>query len=165
MVDFEFRDPAFLSLALLAPLAFWLSSRTPSAVTYSSLRILHAGSPSLRARLTGLPAVLFALTVVLLSIAMAAPRTPDAETKVSREGIAIMMVMDHSGSMQGRDLVQDDYSVDRLTVVKDVFRQFVLGEGEDAGGGRPDDTIGLIAFAGYADSICPLTLDHGNLTT
>ncbi|MEM8913440.1 MAG: VWA domain-containing protein, partial [Planctomycetota bacterium] len=46
-----------------------------------------------------------------------------------------------------------------------VFRQFVLGEGEDAGGGRPDDTIGLIAFAGYADSICPLTLDHGNLTT
>ena len=44
--------------------------------------------------------------VLLFSIALAGPRTPDAETKVSREGIAIMMVVDHSGSMQARDLVK-----------------------------------------------------------
>ena len=31
--------------------------------------------------------------------------------------------------------------------------------------GRPDDLIGLVTFAGYADSLCPLTLDHGNLAT
>jgi Ca-activated chloride channel family protein len=31
--------------------------------------------------------------------------------------------------------------------------------------GRPDDLIGLIAFAGYADSLCPLTLDHGSLVS
>jgi Ca-activated chloride channel family protein len=96
-------------------------------------------------------------------VAIAGPRTPDAETKVSREGIAIMMVVDRSGSMQARDLVQDDLSVDRLAVVKDVFEQFVLGGA--AGRGRPDDLVGLITFAGYADSLCPLTLDHGNLVT
>jgi Ca-activated chloride channel family protein len=44
-----------------------------------------------------------------------------------------------------------------------VFRDFVLGK-DGAGQGRDDDTIGLVAFAGYADSLCPLTLDHGNLT-
>ena len=103
------------------------------------------------------------LAVICLAVAMAGPRTPDAQTKVSREGIAIMAVIDRSGSMQARDLVKNDLSVDRLAVVKDVFRQFVLGG--KAGRGRPDDMIGLITFAGFADSLCPLTLDHGNLVS
>jgi Ca-activated chloride channel family protein len=72
------------------------------------------------------------------------------------------MAVDRSGSMNARDLVEGDYSVDRLTVVKKVFQQFVLGTGP-SGQGRPDDMIGLVAFARYADSLCPLTLDHGNL--
>ena len=44
-----------------------------------------------------------------------------------------------------------------------VFRDFVAGGG--LGGGRPDDLVGLVSFARYADSLCPLTLDHGNLLT
>jgi Ca-activated chloride channel family protein len=48
--------------------------------------------------------------------------------------------------------------VNRLTAVKQVFRDFAAGEGELPG--RPNDLIGLIAFGGYADSKCPLTLDH-----
>lgn len=165
MGDLEFRDPAFLLLGILAPLTFWLARRNSAMIRYSSLRIPDSAPRSWRVRLAIAPAVMMAIAVLLVSIAIAGPRTPDAESKVSREGIAIMMVLDHSGSMQARDLVKDDYSVDRLTVVKEVFREFVLGEGESAGRGRPDDTIGLIAFAGYADSLCPLTLDHGNLTT
>lgn len=165
MVDFEFRDPAFLLLGLLAPLGYLFAARTGSRIRYSALEIPDSAPRSLRTRLIKLPAVLIGVAVLLAAIAIAGPRTPDAETKVSREGIAMMMVVDHSGSMQARDLVKDDYSVDRLSVVKDVFRQFVLGDGESAGKGRPDDSIGLVAFAGYADSLCPLTLDHGNLTT
>ncbi|MEK6237160.1 MAG: VWA domain-containing protein, partial [Planctomycetales bacterium] len=109
--------------------------------------------------------MLRAPAVAATAIALAGPRTPDAETKIRREGIAIMMVVDTSGSMEARDLVRGDVSVNRLAVVKDVFRDFVLGEETGAGKGRPDDLIGLIAFAGYADSLCPLTLDHGNLTS
>ncbi|QEF98208.1 von Willebrand factor type A domain protein [Stieleria maiorica] len=165
MGEIEFRDPAFLLLAILAPLVYWLARRTPSRIRYSSIAIVQGAPRSWRARLATAPAWLMALAVLSISVALAAPRTPDAESKVSREGIAIMMVLDRSGSMQARDLVQDDYSVDRLSVVKDVFRSFVLGEGDTAGEGRPDDTIGLVAFAGFADSLCPLTLDHGNLTT
>jgi len=37
----------------------------------------------------------------------------------------------------------------------------VLGGGKLAG--RPDDAIGLVAFASFAETRAPLTLDHGNL--
>ncbi len=163
MNGWEFRDPLFLLVALAAPFVFWAASRSTSAVRYSSLSLADRAPRSWRARLSKLPAVLMAIAVASLAVALAGPRTPDAETKVSREGIAIMMVVDRSGSMQARDLVKDDLSVDRLAVVKDVFQEFVLGG--DAGRGRPDDAIGLVTFAGYADSLCPLTLDHGNLVT
>jgi len=165
MNGWEFRDPLFLLTAFIAPLLFWLASRTASAVRYSSLSIPDGAPISWRVRLAKLPALLIATAATCLAVALAGPRTPDAETKVSREGIAIMMVVDHSGSMQARDLVKEDLSVDRLDAVKDVFKQFVLGSKGNAGRGRPDDLIGLIAFAGYADGLCPLTLDHGNLVT
>jgi Ca-activated chloride channel family protein len=163
MSDWEFRDPWLLLTALLGVLVWWLAVRRPSVVHFSSLTIFDRVPRTWRARLVRLPAWLLALAVVSLSVALARPRTPDAQTKVSREGIAIMMVVDRSSSMQARDLVEDDTSIDRLTVVKKVFRDFVLGK-DGAGQGRDDDTIGLVAFAGYADSLCPLTLDHGNLT-
>jgi Ca-activated chloride channel family protein len=163
MNGWEFRDPLFLLLAIAAPLVLWVAWRSTSAVRYSSLRIVDRAPRSWRVRFAKLPAVLMAIAVASLAVALAGPRTPDAETKVSREGIAIMMVVDRSGSMQARDLVKDDLSVDRLAVVKDVFQEFVLGGA--AGRGRPDDLVGLIAFAGYADSLCPLTLDHGNLVS
>src|SRR5262249_44690662 len=40
-------------------------------------------------------------------------------------------------------------------------------EGDKDGGlpGRANDLVGLIRFARYADSVCPLTLDHKNLVT
>ncbi|MEZ6087656.1 MAG: VWA domain-containing protein [Pirellulaceae bacterium] len=165
MAEIEFRDPWFLLIALLAPIVYRLASQTRSVIAYSSLSILDVGQRTWRVRLAKLPAFLMTLTFLAASIAFAGPRTPDAETKISREGIAIMMVVDHSSSMNARDLVKDDMGIDRLQVVKDVFRQFVLGDSGAAGQGRPDDTIGLIAFAGYADSLCPLTLDHGNLVS
>jgi len=49
----------------------------------------------------------------------------------------------------------------RLDVVKRVFRDFVLGS--DKLRGRPNDLIGMVAFARYADTVCPLTLAHGAL--
>ena len=163
MNGWEFRDPLLLLVALAAPFVFWAASRSTSALRYSSLDLADRAPRSWRVRLSKVPAVLMAIAVASLAVALAGPRTPDAETKVSREGIAIMMVVDRSGSMQARDLVKDDLSVDRLAVVKDVFQEFVLGG--DAGRGRPDDVVGLVTFAGYADSLCPLTLDHGNLVT
>ena len=160
-LSWEFRDPWFLLMGLLAPVVYFLAARRRSALRYSSLQIANQGPKSLRSRLAKLPAILSAVSMLCLAVALAGPRTPDAETRINREGIAVMMVIDRSGSMNARDLVKDDYGVDRLTVVKDVFKSFVLGDGNQPQ--RPDDMIGLVAFAGYADSLCPLTLDHGNL--
>jgi len=162
--DWELRHGWFLLATLVAPLIFWIAKRPGATIEFSSLALLDRAPRSLRARLARLPAAFLAVAVTLLAIALAGPRTPDHETRVSREGIAIVMVVDRSGSMNARDMVEDDLGVDRMTAVKNVFRDFVLGDNK-SGSGRPDDMIGLIAFASFADSLCPLTLDHGNLTT
>ncbi|MCI5219357.1 MAG: VWA domain-containing protein, partial [Candidatus Electrothrix sp. LOE2] len=57
-----------------------------------------------------------------------------------------------SGSMQAMDFQLRGRNVDRLTVVKAVVKKFI----EE----RPNDRIGLVAFAGRPYMVCPLTLDH-----
>ncbi len=157
----EFRDPLFLLAGLLAPLVYLLAGRLPSRITYASLALPDRAPTTLLVRLAPLPAGLLALATLALAVALAGPRTGDETTEVEREGIAIVMALDRSGSMDARDFVAGDYSVSRLQALKGVFREFVLGG--EAGKGRPDDLIGLVAFGTYADGACPLTLDHGNL--
>jgi Ca-activated chloride channel family protein len=159
---FEFSNPAFLLVGLLAPLVFFRALRIPASLRYSSLQIVETRTHSLRSRLNWLPAALLAVATLALAVALAGPRTGNAVSEVKREGIAIEMVVDRSGSMEARDFVRGDTSTSRLDVVKRIFHDFVLGGG-DFGDGRPDDLIGLVAFARYADGLCPLTLDHGNL--
>lgn len=156
----ELREPWFLLAALAAlPIYVW-ARRPPGRLTFSSLRLLPA-RPTWRARTSFAPAALLALGAVGLAVALAGPRIPDRRGTVKREGIAIMMVVDVSGSMRALDLSTADEERTRLDAVIDVFDDFVLG---DKGlGGRPNDAIGLISFAGYADTRSPLTLDHDNL--
>ncbi len=162
LTNFEFSNPMLLLSALLSPLVFMQANRLPSVVYYSSLRLVETGKRSLRVRLSWLPAALLALATLALSIALAGPRTGNSVSEVKREGIVIGMVVDRSGSMEARDFVRGDTSTSRLDVVKRIFHDFVRGGGS-FGEGRPDDLIGLITFARYADGLCPLTLDHGNL--
>ena len=61
-----------------------------------------------------------------------------------------------TSSSEGQD-------VSRLDAVKHVVGEFVLGSRASGLSGRPDDLVGLVAFGGFADSKCPLTLDHGAL--
>ncbi len=162
MSGLEFRDPIFLLLALLAPVIFVWARASGSVVRYSSLSLL-AGTPgSWRIRLLPLPALMLAAAAIALAIALAGPRTGDASTTVHREGIAMVLVVDRSGSMNARDFVEDDQSVDRLAAVKQVLHRFL---GIDGGAGRPDDLVGLVTFARFADSVAPLTLDHTNLVS
>jgi Ca-activated chloride channel homolog len=167
----EFPNPWFLLVALLAVPALYWSIRGTGRVVFSSLRALPAGGNTWRTRLAWLPDYLVALAVVCFAIALAGPRRGDEATRVHREGIGIVMAIDVSGSMHAQDLADtkrsatcnydEDHDPTRLGAVKRVFSQFVLGgNGLD---GRPDDAIGLIAFARYADTRTPLTLAHGPL--
>ena len=97
--SWELRDPLFLLLALLAPVVYRLASRLPSVLTYSSLDLVAGAPESLRSRAVALPPLMLALSVVCLAVALAGPRTGDASSRLHREGIAITMVVDRSGSM------------------------------------------------------------------
>lgn len=158
--DWELRDPWFLVAALAAPLLLVLIRRGAGSALFSSTALAERAPRSLRARLGATPAILLIASALAIAVALSGPRRGDATTRVTREGIALMIVIDRSGSMDARDFERDT-EINRLQTVQRVFRSFLTGP--DGRARRPDDLIGAIAFGRYPDSICPLTLDHGSL--
>ncbi len=162
LFNIEFRQPWFLLTALAALPAFFLARHTAGRLLFSSLELLPRQGRSWRTRLAWLPDLALALAVLVAAVAFAGPRKLDDHHRIEREGIAIMMVIDTSSSMQALDLSEGDDELTRLDAVKQVFEEFV--NGGEVLRGRPDDAIGVVSFAGFPDSRCPLTLDHDNLT-
>src|SRR6185312_11632838 len=99
----------------------------------------------------------------LIIIGLARPQSGRSESRITGEGIAIEIVLDNSGSMEALDFQLGGRDVSRLDAVKHVIEEFVLGSSKSRLSGRQDDLVGLVAFGGFADSKCPLTLDHGAL--
>jgi Ca-activated chloride channel family protein len=95
-------------------------------------------------------------------VCLARPQKGNEETRIWAEGVAIQTLVDVSGSMEALDFNLGGQQVNRLEAIKHVFREFVLGN-DDQLPGRPDDLIGLVTFAGYADTKAPLTLDHATV--
>jgi len=162
-LDDMFANKWLMLFALLAVPAVWWARQGTGRVLFSSLRALPAGGHTWRAQLAWIPDVFTGLAVIALAIALAGPRSGDDNARIRRDGIGIMMAVDVSGSMRALDLSQNNHELTRLDAVKQVFEQFVLGGKGLAG--RNDDAIGLIAFARYAETRSPLTLDHQNLVT
>ena len=106
---------------------------------------------------------LYGVGLCLVIIGLARPQAGKAESQISGQGIAIELVLDVSGSMEAIDFQLAGKDVSRLQAVKHVIEEFVLGSRWSGLSGRADDLVGLVAFGGFADSKCPLTLDHGAL--
>lgn len=158
---FRFESPwMFLLLVPLAALVLWRRSDRVR-LRFSSTAAASRVAGSWRARLVGLPALLRALVLAALVLAMARPQHGTERARDISQGVAIGMVVDRSSSM-GERMRFGGQAVTRLEAVKKVFQEFVdPAEGEM--GGRPNDLIGMTAFAQYADSVCPLTLSHATL--
>ncbi|MCK4236749.1 MAG: VWA domain-containing protein, partial [Candidatus Krumholzibacteria bacterium] len=159
----RFASPwAFLVLIAVPVILFYLSRRGgPGSVRFSSLDNARRAGRSLRQRLSALPLALRVMVLVLLVTALARPQMGREKVKDVTKGIAIAMVLDRSGSMKA----EMDYRgrrLNRLEVVKKVFEEFLMGN-EKTLEGRPNDLVGMIAFARYADTMAPLTLGHGAL--
>ena len=88
-------------------------------------------------------------------ILVAKPQLTDRKSKITVEGIDIMMVLDVSGSMKYFDDLKDRRS--RLEVAKHEAIQFIDK--------RHNDAIGLVVFGYYAMTSCPLTSDKTMLKT
>src|SRR5262249_24086530 len=100
----EPTHPWLVFVALLAIPAHLVARRSAGRVVFSSLRALPLGGQSWRTRLAWLPDALMACGVVALAIALTGPRAGDHSSRVRREGIAVMMAIDVSGSMRALDL-------------------------------------------------------------
>lgn len=85
---------------------------------------------------------------------------------IPAEGLAIYLLLDQSGSML--EEVSANLKGQRVTMTKEdllkkVTRDFILGDPSEGLKGRPNDLIGLVAFARVPDILSPLTLDHQEL--
>jgi Ca-activated chloride channel family protein len=170
----QFATLAFLWLTLFVPpLLWWWLRRRRGALRHPAVGDL-AALPTGRARWARWgPGILRTLALMLLVLALAGPRWPDLHTRIDTEGIAIVMLVDVSGSMAERDFDWRGESIARLDAVKKVFHLFVAGgDGPDATGdgadvsnfqGRPTDQIALVTFATRPETVCPLTLSHSVL--
>jgi Ca-activated chloride channel family protein len=155
----------FLTLLALTPLIWWRWSNRGGrpAMRFSSLENLRRRGTTWAVRARFIVPLLRTLAVLLLIVCLLGPQKGDEETRITSEGIAIQLLVDRSGSMIAEDFQIEGKRVNRLDAIKQVATAFVLGDTSADLGGRPDDLIGMIAFASYADSICPLTLDHSYL--
>lgn len=163
MNELRFQDPLWLLLLIPVFVAGLRSIRRDrrTAVVFSSVELVRGLPITLAQRCRRFLPWLRIAGMALIVVGLARPQRGLAEFRIRAEGIAIEMCIDRSGSMKAMDFSLDGRQVNRLEAVKQVFRDFVTGGSGFAG--RPDDQIGLVAFGGFADAKCPLTLDHGTL--
>ena len=147
---FHFEDPWVLGLLAIVPLTYWLGARgerRTGALRFSALDMARQAGNGISVWLPRVPALLGAVGVTAVIVALARPQTGITSETLLTEGIDIIMVMDVSSSMLAEDLEPN-----RLQAAKGVAADFV--------GGRRNDRIGLVAFAGEAFTQAPLTLDY-----
>jgi Ca-activated chloride channel family protein len=158
----QLYSPWALLLFFLLPLLGWLMLRKKhtAAVTFSSLNSVRNCPVSLRVRLRPLLVIARLLCMALLIIALARPRKGTVLSEISTEGVAIEIVVDHSGSM-GTEMDYYGQKLNRLETLKKVLSDFIMGK--EGLAGRKGDLLGLITFARYPDTICPLVLSHNVL--
>lgn len=157
-MGFTFHNPGLLLLLLLlipVYLFFHWRQRKGVAVKFSSTRILERIGPTPSVVFRRILAVLRCLAIALLVVALARPQKGIRETRLSTEGIDIILTLDVSTSMLSEDFKIGGKRYNRLEVAKRVIRDFIEG--------RSSDRIGLVVFAIQAYSQCPLTVDYGVL--
>ncbi len=143
----------FWLLALLPFVLIWRGRRGPvAAVEYSDVGLAREVARASRSRIGRWLWLLPILAGILMIIGLARPQRGHSRTEVTANGIDIVLGLDVSGSMQALDFEIDGQRLNRIEVVKSVVAKFI----EE----RPNDRIGLIAFAGAPYLVSPLTLDH-----
>jgi len=149
-----FAHPYVLLLLLLMPLLAWLKGKVgfQPAFLYSSVQLVRGITGITRSRAGSILLKLRWLALALFVIALARPQLGEGETKITASGIDIVLVIDLSGSMSSEDFQLQGQRVNRLLIAKDVLQKFIAK--------RPNDRIGLVAFATEAYIASPLTLDH-----
>jgi Ca-activated chloride channel family protein len=154
-----------LYIPLIGLMLYALKRKNPSVII-SSVKpfITGTGAKGFNIR-SNIPLILYAIASAFLILALSRPQEGIEELKQRAEGIDIMLVIDVSGSMQaidvpekytsGRDVtsaINSGKLKPRIDIAKEEIKKFIEK--------RPNDRIGLVAFAPLPYVACPPTLDH-----
>jgi len=154
-------------LLLLLVLAWRRRPPTLQVASTKAFRQSHAHASLTRRLLGRLPLLLEGVGALLLLVALLRPQHGTEQTIRRAEGIDLMLAIDISGSMEAYDFGDEapnqrelqrrvEAGRNRLAVAREQIARFITQ--------RPNDRIGLIAFASRTYTLCPPTLDHDFLT-
>lgn len=122
-------------------------SRRKRMLRFANMELLESVAPTRSARWRHLPAILLVLSMVLFSVAMAAPTH---DVRIPRNRAVVMLVIDVSQSMRATDVAPS-----RLVAAQEAAKQF-------ADQLTPGINLGLIAYAGTATVlVAPTTNREG----
>lgn len=151
---FRFAQPGWL--VLLTPACLLLLLRrgrgATGAVVFPNLGVLLSLGKKVN-RLAwniGIPLVFTSLLFAIFAMARPVWRN-EYQSRIA-SGIDIMIAFDVSLSMDIDDFSLNGRPMRRIDAAKQVVDDFISR--------RPDDRIGLVAFAGRPVSVSPITLDH-----
>lgn len=152
-----FHSPWYLLLLAVIPVLiyFYRKKTFTTSIKFSDIKNLKRLKPSLMFRLRSILIVLRSIALVLLIVGLARPQKGIEQTKITSEGVDIVLALDISGSMKAQDFSIRGRRTDRLEVVKQAVHNFITR--------RTNDRIGMVVFARYAYTQCPMTLDYGVL--
>lgn len=155
---------ALLAIPVIAAAVLALRRRRPSLQVSGIQPFRDAGCRPRWWHPVNIPVFLTTLGLLALVVALMRPQKGVERIIRRTEGIDIVLLLDVSGSMRAYDVprgtsmreaarqVQNENLQNRIAVAKEELRKFVKQ--------RPDDRIGLIAFARLPYVVCPPTLDH-----
>jgi len=148
----RFASPEYLYLWLILPalICFWLIAdwrRKRALKNFISPELMQKIGLTLSARMRLLRRVLILMGILLAVFALARPQWGAKVTRIEQKGLDIVIAIDTSKSMLAQDIKPN-----RLEKAK-----YELGKLIDILQG---DRIGVVAFAGTAFTLCPLTLDY-----
>ena len=154
LVHFRFAQPAWLLLLLPALLLLILrrGRGSEAAVMFPNLSVLVSLGKRTRRTAGGLGLPLAFLALMAAIVSMARPVWRNEFQSRTASGIDIMIAFDVSLSMDIDDFIDQGERVKRIDVAKMVVDDFIRQ--------RPDDRMGLVAFAGRPRAASPITLDH-----
>jgi len=147
----ELYTPYALLLLLLLPLlGFWIYRKRyeqQAVIKYSDTE-MFGGFKTIKNRILPILGGFLLLSIALISLAIARPRSVDVSAKTKKtKGIDIMLSVDVSASMLARDLKPS-----RLKALQKTAVNFIKK--------RPNDRFGVVLYAGEAFTQVPITSDQ-----
>ena len=150
----KFSAPYWLPIGfVICTLLVWswyrVDARQDTALArFVSAHLLKQLTPSMSIARRRLQRALFLIALALLLVALSGPQLGYHWEQINRRGNEIVFIIDTSRSMLTPDIKPDRLTRAKLAI--DDFTNHLDG-----------DAIGIVAFAGSAFLVCPITLDYG----